>query len=75
LEKLLKQSEGFYILLKQYNQTKQDLPPSISTMFFPKKMGNQNSSFDASSDNKELNDQLKALTQRPRTSRPVKRKK
>jgi len=33
-------------------------------------MGNQNSSFDASSDNKELNDQLKALTQRP-----VKRKK
>jgi hypothetical protein len=75
LEKLLKQSEGFYILLKQYNQTKPGLPRSISAMFFPKKMGNRNSSFDASSDNKELNDQLKAFTQRPRTSRPVKRKK
>jgi len=43
-------------------------------MFFPKKPANRNSSFDAISNNKEFNDQLKALTQRSSGPRSIKRK-
>ncbi len=49
MKPLLKQAEGLYILLKQYDQTETGLPSLISAILFPNKNDNQNSNFDTTS--------------------------
>lgn len=45
----MKQSEGLYILFKQYDQTKPNLPPSITSILFPNKTDNEDINFDTTS--------------------------
>ena len=46
LEPLLKHAEGLYILLKQHDQATPGLPPSISSIMFPKKNKNSKKSIE-----------------------------
>lgn len=64
LKPVLKQAEGFYILLKRYEETTRSLPASISTMIFPNKNDDQHSNSDTTSIKSPRNNDVQLKTPR-----------